>query len=304
MRRLRLGTALALGLASLALGAPVASATYHLMDVREVYPGSVASPAAEYVELQMWAAGQNFVAGQGKILHIYGPTGVETAEATFSADANAGANQSTLVLATQLAAAQFGITPDAELPLGGTLDPAGGKVCWVNLDCVSWGNFSGSATVPSPSGAPVAPTGIPDGMAIRRTIEPGCATFLEPGDDHGDSALDFFLAAPNPRPNSVKPTEAPCGGHEEEEPRPQTALRRRPAKRTHDRTPTFTFASTLKGSYFECSVDRRRLHRCRSPFTTKPLAPGRHRFSVRAVSREGSADRSPASYAFVVLRRR
>jgi hypothetical protein len=303
MRRRRLAMALALGLASLALGAPVASATYHLMNVREVYPGSATSPAAEYVELQMWAAGQNFVAGEEKNLHIYGPTGVETAKAKFPSDVKGGADQSTLVLATPEAAAQFGITADADLPAG-SIDPAGGKVCWVNIDCVSWGSFSGNGTVPSPSGAPVAPTGIPDGMAIRRTIEPGCPTLLEPGDDRNDSAKDFFLAAPNPRPNSVKPTEVACSGPPEPLPRPQTSLRRKPAKRTHDRTPTFTFASNQADVHFECSLDRRRFRRCRSPFTTKALKPGRHRFSVRAVGHDTGADRTPASYAFVVLRRR
>jgi hypothetical protein len=141
-------------------------------------------------------------------------------------------------------------------------------------------------------------------MAIRRTIEPGCPTLLEPGDDHGDSAQDFFLAAPNPRPNSVNPTEVPCGGPTEGTPRPQTTLRRKPTRRTHDRTPTFTFSSNQSDSHFECSLDRHRFRPCRSPFTTKALKPGRHRFSVRAVGHDTGADRTPASYVFAVLPRR
>ncbi len=302
MRRPRLATALAIGLGSLAVGVPVASATYHLMNVREVYPGTIANPGAEYVELQMWAAGQNHVAGEGKVVTLFGPKGEKTGEAKFPADVKGEANQSTLVLATPEAAAQFGITPDAELPAN-SIDPAGGKACWINIDCVSWGNFSGSATVPSPSGTPVSPSGIPDGMAIRRTIEPGCPTLLEPGDDHNDSAKDFFIAAPNPRPNSVKPTEVPCSGRQEEVPRPQTSLRRKPAKRTHDRTPTFAFAANQVDVHFECALDRQRFRRCRSPFTTKALKPGRHRFAVRAVGHDTGADRTPASYAFVVLPR-
>jgi hypothetical protein len=302
MRRLGVATALAVGLGSLALAVPVASASFHFMNVREVFPGTVASPAAEYVELQMWASGQNLVGGEGKVLTLFGPTGAQTGKAEFPADVKGGANQSTLVLATPQAAAQFSIVPDAELPEN-SIDPAGGKICWVNIDCVSWGNFSGSAAVPSPSGTPVAPTGIPDGMAIRRTIEPGCPTLLEPGDDRNDSVKDFFLAAPNPRPNSVKPTEVSCGGPPASGPRPQTSLRRKPAKRTHDRTPTFAFASNEAGVHFECSLDRHRFRRCRSPFTSKALKPGRHRFAVRAVGHDG-ADRTPASFAFVVLPRR
>ncbi len=305
MHRTRLATALAAGLGYLALAAPVASATYHLMSVREVYPGTAAEPAAEYVELQMWAPGQNLVAGPGKVLHLYGPGGEETGQAIFPADATGAANQSTLVLATPQAEARFQLHADAELPPAGSLDPAGGKVCWVNLDCVSWGGFSGSSAVPSPSGAPEAPAGIPDGTAIRRTIEPGCPTLLEPGDDRNDSARDFFLAAPNPRPNAVAPTEVPCGEPTRElPPPPNTSLRRRPRRRARDRTPTFAFASSQPDSHFECSLDRSRFRRCRSPFTTRPLRRGRHRFAVRAVGRDTGPDRSPAAFAFLVLPRR
>ncbi len=54
----------AIGTVALALLlAPPALATFHEMMIREVYPGSGASPNSEYVELQMWAPGQNFVGG-------------------------------------------------------------------------------------------------------------------------------------------------------------------------------------------------------------------------------------------------
>ncbi len=90
------------------------------------------------------------------------------------------------------------------------LDPAGGAVCWAEtIDCVSWGSFSGSLT--SPAGSPATPSGIPDGMALRRTISPGCATLLEPTDDRDNSAADFSPVFPSPRPNSVAPTERACG---------------------------------------------------------------------------------------------
>ena len=47
-RRISVAAA-SIALASLALWAPVASATFHLMEIREVYPGSVASASSEYV---------------------------------------------------------------------------------------------------------------------------------------------------------------------------------------------------------------------------------------------------------------
>jgi hypothetical protein len=97
IKRLLLANALAT-IAILSLGAPLASATFHLMQIREVYPGSAANPGSEYVELQMWAEDQNHVAGH--VLRTYGASGAVTGTATFPADVARGADQSTLVLAT------------------------------------------------------------------------------------------------------------------------------------------------------------------------------------------------------------
>jgi hypothetical protein len=45
----------------------------------------------------------------------------------------------------------------------------------------SSGGFAGS--MPSASGSPADPSGIPDGMALRRTIEPSFTTLMEAADD-------------------------------------------------------------------------------------------------------------------------
>jgi hypothetical protein len=189
----------------LALGAAPASATFHLMQIREVYPGSTTAPEAEYVELQMWASGQNLV--EGHILRSYDAAGNVTGTSSFTHNVSGSANQSTLLLATPQAEAQFGVGADASLAAG-SLSPAGGAVCWESIDCVAWGSFSG--TLPSPAGSPATPSGIPDGMALRRSISRGCATLLEPADDNDNSAADFTTVSPLPRPNSVTPTEVPC----------------------------------------------------------------------------------------------
>jgi hypothetical protein len=118
----------------LAAGAPAASATFHLMQIREVYPGSIANPGSEYVELQMWAEGQNHV--EGHVLRTYDAAGAVTGTDTFPADVAHSANQSTMVLATPEAEAQFSLAADAPLAPSGQLDPSGGAVCWENLDCV------------------------------------------------------------------------------------------------------------------------------------------------------------------------
>jgi len=302
----RLAAAVTAAILGLVLGPPVASATFHLVQIREVYPGSAASPGSEYVELQAWAADQHFVAGH--VVRTYDASGAVTGMDTFPADLTRGTNQITMVLATPEAEAQFGFVADATLSPSGRLDPAGGTVCWESLDCVSWGAFKGS--LPSPAGAPAAAAGIPDGMALRRTIAAGCATLLEPVDDRDDSAADFALVFPAPRPNSVVPAERACGGSsgggavaEPVRHAPQTTLRGKPPRRSRDRTPTFRFASDQPGSSFECKLDRGPFRPCRSPFTARVLSPGRHGFRVRARDAAGTLDATPAFHGFRVLPR-
>jgi hypothetical protein len=274
------------------------------MQVREVYPGSAASPDAEYVELQMWSGGQNHVGGH--FLRSYDASGAVLATSAFPADVANGANQSTLLLATPEAEAQFGVVADAPLSPAGQLSPAGGAVCWETIDCVAWGNFSGS--LPSSAGSPAAASGIPDGMALRRSIGRGCSTALDFEDD-SNSGSDFEAVLPAPRPNSTAPTERLCSGPGSDsgspapsERMPQTLLRRKPPKRTTDRTPTFRFTASDDSAGFQCRLDRKRFRRCRSPFTSPRLPFGPHRFQVRAVDPGGHADPTPVSYRFRVIR--
>jgi hypothetical protein len=304
MTRKSAGLAVAVVATSLfALLPAPASATFHEMSVREVYPGSIANPNAEYVELQMWNSGQEFVGGH--VLHVYGSTGAK-ADTLLPSDVGNGVNQATILIATPEATTQFSVNADFALSSSGQLDPNGGAVCWESLDCVSWGAFSGGP-LPSPAGSP-APV-IPDEMALRRTIAPSCSTLLEVKDDRDNSAQDFSAVFPSPRPNSVAPTEHVCasggggqgGGGGGETGAPQTLLKGKPHRRTRDRTPTFRFAADETGVRFQCKVDRGRFRSCRSPFTTKRLGLGRHTFAVRARDDSGRLDPTPASYSFKVL---
>jgi hypothetical protein len=282
-----------------------APATFHEMSIREVYAGT---PESQYVELQMWAAGQNLVGGH--VLKTYSAAGAVTSTSTFAGDVPGGANQSTILLATPGAEAEFGVTADTGLATG-SLEAGGGAVCWETLDCVAWGSFAGFVgNAPSPVGSPAA--AIPVGMALRRTIALGCPTLLEPADDHDNSAADFSAVFPAPRPNSVAPSERRCPGSSEspfgvvpgggsKQGAPQTILRGKPGKRIHDRTPTFRFASDETGSTFQCKIDSKSFRPCRSPFTTKQLTLGRHTFKVRARDDSGKLDPSPASYGFKVV---
>jgi hypothetical protein len=289
-----------------------ASATFHLVYIREVYPGSAAAPDAEYVELQAYAPGQNFVGGHQ--VKTYDTVGAIAGTTAFPTDLPNGETQSTYLLATPAAEAFFGIDADATMSPN-QIDPAGGAVCWETLDCVSWGSFGGS--LPSPAGSPAVPGGVPDGMALRRTITPGCATALEQGDDRDDSATDFSVVFPAPRPNAVKPTERVCPGSEGSEggffaggggggamsAGPKAKLTHAPPHLTTDRTPTFRFVAGERHVIFQCKLDRHRFRACRSPFTTRRLATGHHMFQVRAQDRSDGLAGSPVRWAFRIVAR-
>jgi hypothetical protein len=205
--------AFSIAVIGLATGAAGASATFHFNKIREFYPGSTGTPDTAYLELQAYAGGQNLVSG--KKIETFDSTGnlEGTTVFTFPSDAAHGQDQDTILVGDTAAAG----TPDFANPSFSTNFPTlstGGAICFVDpgvfggIDCVSWGNFTGS--LPSPAGTPLAPTGIPNGMAVTRSIAPGCPTLLESADDSDNSAADFSLSSPNPRNNAVTPTETRC----------------------------------------------------------------------------------------------
>jgi hypothetical protein len=277
----------------IALAAPAsAQASFHLMKIREVYPGAIGNTGSEYVVLQMYAPGQNFVGGHE--LSEYGSCGFGCLQgsASFGSDVANGENQRTILLATPAAATQFGITSDTNL--AEALDPSGGAVCWATdqttpVDCVAWGSFSDSdPTKMARVGTPA--TAIPDGKALNRKITPNCSTLLENADDTNDSAADFQFTNPAPRNNASPITEAPC---------PDTIFDSGPTGPTNDSTPTFAFHSTLTGSTFQCKVDGGAFASCSSPFTTSLLTDGAHTVQARAM-KSGGTDPTPASRSFTV----
>ena len=176
----------------LALAIPsVSSATFHLIKIREIFAGKAGDPNAQYVMLQMYSAGQNFVAG--KTVTLYDASGTVAGSFTFAADVANGANQAYILLATAEAETFFSVT--ADLVIAPVITASGGKVCYENLDCVSWGNFSGSSSSPSPSGTPFGyPEGVQSGHAVRRDISHGNPATLQEGDDTNDSRADFDCA--------------------------------------------------------------------------------------------------------------
>jgi hypothetical protein len=175
-----------------------AAASFHLMKVVEVFAGSAAQPNASYVQLQMYAAGQNLVGGH--TLHIYGANGVEIAASSVTLTGNVpnGNDQANVLIGTAAVASAFGVNPDFVLPAN--LDKAGGAVCWETIDCFSWGSFAPTMAADT-SVSPFA--ALTMDKAARRIITTGTsATALDSGDDSNNNAMDFAAVTPGPKNNS------------------------------------------------------------------------------------------------------
>src|SRR5678815_1750477 len=195
MRAKYLASACAVGL--LLVSAPALS-TFHLMKVVEVFPGTAASPNAQYVVIQMYASGQQFVGGHA--ITVFNGAGTLTGTFTFPGNLPNGANQAKILISTSQAETFFGLT--ADLIMSPSILSAGGKVCWAGtLDCVAWGAYTGgTAGVGTPFNAS---TGLVSGRAaIRRLDIAGSATVLDAGDDTDNSANDFISGLPAPRNNA------------------------------------------------------------------------------------------------------
>jgi len=84
-------------------------------------------------------------------------------------------------------------------------------------------------------------------------------------------------------------------------PKPNTKVTKKPKKRSTQRTATFKFTSTVRGSKFTCAVDKKAAKRCTSPFT-KRFKYGKHKVVITAISRFGIADPTPAVVRFTVTK--
>ncbi|HEY0390548.1 MAG TPA: hypothetical protein VGC63_02435 [Solirubrobacterales bacterium] len=285
----------------LSLGlAPPALATFHEMSIREVYPGGAND--ASYVELQMWAGAQNFVATHRLV--AYNADGSVNDDFALPANVASGANQATILVADSQYFPRFDEKPapdasDAQL----NLSPAGGAVCWIEgapPDCLAWGDFSGPLPSHVPAlkvGNPASPSGVSAGKALRRSIANGCATFLDPPptDDSDDSATDFNEVEPAPRDNATTPVEHTCP------PVANTTIDTQPTNPSKVTTASFTYHATPAGeASFECRLDGAAFASCPSAgIEYEALSEASHSFEVRAVNPTGT-DPTPASWTWTV----
>jgi len=187
----RFGSLLALAL--IAAAAP-ARADFHMMLIVEFFSGSAAAPDAQYVVLQMHAAGQSNLAAHP--MRFFNASGQSLGTASFGTISN-DADDARILIATSTAEALFGLEADLQVPV--ELATAGGKVCFDTVDCFAWGTYSpDDATVGTPF-SELAP-----GAAARRAFTPP----LDATDDTNDCEDDFVADDPAPVNNAGEVGEA------------------------------------------------------------------------------------------------
>src|SRR4051812_46807842 len=97
-------------------------------------------------------------------------------------------------------------------------------------------------------------------------------------------------------------TAQPTTGEPEQVPIPDTTILGGPPGSTAARSAVFRFeAQGAASKGFECSVDSGPFSTCESPASYGRLQPGRHVFTVRALSKAGNPDDSPASFTWTVF---
>jgi hypothetical protein len=232
----------------------------------------------------MYDEDENFVGGRAVTLH--NATGGTIGTFTFPSDLpGSSIDQQTILVGDDGVEAAFGVKPDMINPAF-NVPASGGAACWEGLDCVSWGNFSGS-TSPS-SGVPVDAPGIPDGSSIERRISRGtCANRLDEKDDTNDSDTDFFDAAPSPQSYATVPTPPACTAPA---PTPVVTLDGKPASVTTTTSADFAFHGTPAATSFECRLDLGAYVACNSGAIAYagPLSEGLHTFRSRGSNANGT----------------
>src|SRR5437867_636709 len=164
-----------------------ADATFHLNLIVEVYPGSYASPDAQYVTLRAQNINQNRIGGKSIVaFNADGTPGPDFGTfATDSPNRSSGANY---LMATPAALTLFGLIRSDGIAAGHLPFPDG-KICFIDpgigtvVDCVAYGAYTGDNTG---FGSPA--TALQRQRALARIFFSMTSK---------NNAFDFALRAPN-----------------------------------------------------------------------------------------------------------
>ena len=145
--------------------------------------------------------------------------------------------------------------------------------------------------------------GQPGFASLALPAADGSTAFIAPSPDgnlyaagYGDNTL-FQISPDVP---AQTPAQSPPQTARDTDP-PNTKLKRKPAKRSRDRTPTFKSSSDEPGSSFRCKLDGGRFKPCKARKTFH-VKPGAHTVRIAAVDAAGNVDPSAARFSFTVLR--
>jgi len=199
MRRAAIALAVGVALAAPAAVTPPAEASFHFMKIEEIDTGHNGDTSQQFVDLQMYQSNQNVVGGQK--LRVYAAGG-GAQDCTIPSDVPDGTNQTHILIAASDPI--HSVVPDFVMPQ--ILEGPGGAVCFANVDCVSWGSFSGATL--DPAGTPITGDFSSSTDSMHRST--GENATLEDADDTDDSAADFTAAAPAPQNNSGSATQMSC----------------------------------------------------------------------------------------------
>jgi hypothetical protein len=205
-RSKRVAFAAALTISLTGVLASSAAASFHLTKIREVHRG--ADTQHSWVMLQLPADGEGFL--MGHYISFRSADGQIQGDHLITSNATNNLSQRTYLVGGSMVPGTD--SPGADDQIVGQ----DGAVCYETsstgmggLDCVTWGAFNGSITLPSsPAGNPAPALAV--GQSLVRTIARGCATALDAADDTDNSVADFSLGTPIGRPNAATPTEKPC----------------------------------------------------------------------------------------------
>src|SRR3954454_9701814 len=116
------------------------------------------------------------------------------------------------------------------------------------------------------------------------------------------AAIEGTQTVPAAPVEAIGGTAQPTTAEPEQVPMPDTAILGGPPQSTAARNAVFHFKAAGAPSIgFECSVDSGPFAACKSPADFSQLRPGQHVFTVRALSKVGDPDDSPASYTWTVF---
>ena len=173
-------------LAAVSLCSSPLPAAFHIMRIDELLTHAGGDSRIQFLELEMFAAGQNLVGGHS--LEFYDQHGALIGEFTIPDDVDGRDNGDHILFGTTAFVENSDVPVDFLLP-DGLIAPFSGRVCFEAIDCVAYGDFDGdNGTYGTPAPRPT----IGGVQALKRVRT----------DNPRDNSTDYALGDPEPENNA------------------------------------------------------------------------------------------------------